>query len=204
MRNQYKLYCGEYVHRNTLYEAYKEYNNANSATVHLTLIFNIFVFYTLFNQINCRVIDDSLNIFVRITKSYLFIIICIVEMGLQVLIIFVGKSPIHVVNDGLTGNQWGICIGFSAITFVVSIIVKFIPIHICIDSYLDKKIKQEEEEEEKLEENENASQNNAKTDIGKRTMTRRLSKRSGKSLQIDTKGASGNQGVNIYNMKKGE
>ena len=58
--------------------------------------------------------------------------------------------------------------------------------------------------EEKLEENENASQNNAKTDIGKRTMTRRLSKRSGKSLQIDTKGASGNQGVNIYNMKKGE
>ena len=204
LRNQYKLYCGEYVHRNTLYEAYKEYNNANSATVHLTLIFNIFVFYTLFNQINCRVIDDSLNIFVRITKSYLFIIICIVEMGLQVLIIFVGKSPIHVVNDGLTGNQWGICIGFSAITFVVSIIVKFIPIHICIDSYLDKKIKQEEEEEEKLEENENASQNNAKTDIGKRTMTRRLSKRSGKSLQIDTKGASGNQGVNIYNMKKGE
>ena len=125
-------------------------------------------------------------------------------MGLQVLIIFVGKSPIHVVNDGLTGNQWGICIGFSAITFVVSIIVKFIPIHICIDSYLDKKIKQEEEEEEKLEENEDASQNNAKTDIGKRTMTRRLSKRSGKSLQIDTKGASGNQGVNIYNMKKGE
>ena len=204
LRNQYKLYCGEYVHRNTLYEAYKEYNNANSATVHLTLIFNIFVFYTLFNQINCRVIDDSLNIFVRITKSFLFIIICIVEMGLQVLIIFVGKSPIHVVNDGLSGNQWGICIGFSAITFVVSIIVKFIPIHICIDSYLDKKIKQEEEEEEKLEENENASQNNAKTDIGKRTMTRRLSKRSGKSLQIDTKGASGNQGVNIYNMKKGE
>ena len=204
LRNQYKLYCGEYVHRNTLYEAYKEYNNANSATVHLTLIFNIFVFYTLFNQINCRVIDDSLNIFVRITKSYLFIIICVVEMGLQVLIIFVGKSPIHVVNDGLTGNQWGICIGFSAITFVVSIIVKFIPIHICIDSYLDKKIKQEEEEEEKLEENKNASQNNAKNDIGKRTMTRRLSKRSGKSLQIDTKGASGNQGVNIYNMKKGQ
>ena len=204
LRNHYKLYCGEYAHRSTLTEAYKEYINANSATTHLTLIFNIFVFYTLFNQINCRVIDDSLNIFVRITRSLLFIIICLVEMGLQVLIIFVGKSPIHVVNEGLTGNQWGICIGFSAITFVVSIVVKFIPIHICIDAYLDRKIKQEEEEEEKIDENEKSSQNMGKSDIGKRTMTRRLSKRSNKQIVVDSKGMSGNQGVNIYSLKKSQ
>ena len=125
-------------------------------------------------------------------------------MGLQVLIIFVGKSPIHVVNEGLTGNQWGICLGFSAITFVVSIVVKFIPIHICIDAYLDRKIKQEEEEEEKIDENEKSSQNMGKSDIGKRTMTRRLSKRSNKQIVVDSKGMSGNQGVNIYSLKKSQ
>ena len=119
LRNQYKIYCGEYAHRATLAEAYIEYNNANSATVHMTLIFNIFVYYTLFNQINCRVIDDSFNIFIRMSRSLLFPLICFFEMALQLLIIFIGKSPIHIVNDGLTGNQWGICIGFSAITFVV-------------------------------------------------------------------------------------
>ena len=162
----------------------------------MTLIFNIFVFYTLFNQINCRVIDDSVNIFVRITRSLLFPLICIVEMALQVLIIFIGKSPFHIVNDGLSGTQWGICIGFSAITFVVSFIVKFIPIHICIDRYLDKKIQKEEEEELKQEESEALNESGvdkAKVDIGKRKMTRHISKRSARG--------SSNQ-INIYNLKK--
>ena len=97
----------------------------------MTIIFNIFVFYTLFNQFNCRVIDDSFNIFVRINRSFLFIIICFLEMGLQVAIIFIGKSPLHVVNEGLTGNQWGICIGLSAITFVVSFLVKLLGLLTC-------------------------------------------------------------------------
>ena len=206
LRNQYKAYCGNYANRPTLPEAYLEYHSANSATVHMTFIFNVFVFYTLFNQMNWRVIDDSINIFVRINRSLLFPLICLVEMGLQVLIIFIGKSPFHIVNDGLTGNQWGICLGFSAITFVVSFIVKFIPIHICIDAYLDKKMQQEEEEERKLEELEEANKSNdpnPKVDIGKRVMTRHLSKRSQKSGgKSDSKGMSGNQGVNIYNLKK--
>ena len=203
LRNQYKLYCGEYAHRSTLAEAYIEYNSANSATVHMTLIFNIFVFYTLFNQINCRVIDDSFNIFIRMNRSLLFPLICLCEMALQVLIIFIGKSPIHIVNDGLTGKQWGICIGFSAITFVVSIINKILPIHICIDSYLDKQIQKEEEEEEKMEENnDDLSKSYDKVDIGKRKNIRQLSKRSGKALKVDSKGQSSNQGVNIYNLKK--
>ena len=200
LRNQYKHYCGKYGERATLTDAFTEYHNSNSGTVHMTFIFNIFVYYTLFNQINCRVIDDSFNIFVRISRSLLFMIICIFEMALQLLIIFIGKSPIHVVNDGLTGKQWGICIGFSAITFVVSIIAKLIPVHICIDNYLDKKIKEEEEEEEKEELNEElnlSNTNGQKFDIGKRKMTRRLSKRSGKDLS-----SSNQQAVNIYNMKK--
>ena len=122
------------------------------------------------------------------------------------MIIFIGKSPIHIVNDGLTGIQWGICIGFSAITFVVSMINKILPVHICIDNYLDKQIQKEEEEEEKMEENnEDLSQSNLKydkVDIGKRKNIRQLSKRSGKALKVDSKGQSSNQGVNIYNLKK--
>ena len=208
LRNQYKLYCGKYASRSNLYEAYSEYTSSNSATTHMTFIFNVFVFYTLFNQINCRVIDDSFNIFIRISRSLLFPLICLLEMALQVLIIFIGKSPFHIVNDGLTGTQWGICIGFSAITFVVSIIAKCLPIHILVDNYLDKKIKEEEEEEEKQEENNDdlseSNVNYGKVDIGKRKMTRHLSKRSGKGVKVDSKGASSNQGVNIYNLKKGE
>ena len=66
----------------------------------------------------------------------------IIEIGLQILMIFKGSSFFHVVDKGLTGTQWGICIGFSAITFFVSIIVKSIPFDVLIDKYIIKKEKQ--------------------------------------------------------------
>ena len=211
LRNQVKRYCGSYSERQTLAEAYIEYQNSNSATTHMSFIFNIFVFYTLFNQINCRVIDDSFNIFIRITRSLLFPLICILEMGLQAAIIFVGKSPFHIVNNGLTGKQWGICIGFSAITFVVSFIAKLIPVHVLIDNYLEKKMKQEDEEDEKMEEGDDESMfnlRNEKFDIGKRRMSRHLSSRSNKkhrsSISEIRGGISSNQGINIYNLRRSE
>ena len=136
---QIAVSCGDYKDKTTLSQAYNQYLDSNSGTVHMVMIFNIFVFYTLFNQINCRVIDDSFNIFTRIQRSLFFPIITIFEMGLQVLIIFLGNSPFHIVDKGLTGNQLGICIGFSAITFVISIIAKCIPIDTCLDKALSPK-----------------------------------------------------------------
>ena len=146
--HSHKLYCGKYTHKQNLKDAYTEYVNSNCATVHMSMIFNIFVFYTLFNQINCRVIDDSFNILVRITRSFLFPLICLCEIGLQVAIIYIGKAPFHIINEGFTGPQWGICIGFSAVTFVVSFLVKLIPIHIIIDKWIAPKKEEEEEKNE--------------------------------------------------------
>ena len=140
--------CGKYSERQDLSVAFKEYSNANGSTVHMTIIFNVFVYYTLFNQINCRVLDDSFNILIRITRSILFIIICIFEMGLQAILITWGNTVFHCVERGLTGKQWGICIGFSAITFVVSIICKLLP----IEKLIDKCIGDVEEEKENNEE----------------------------------------------------
>ena len=140
-----KEYCGKYSSRQSLSVAYKEYSNANGGSVHMTLIFNVFVIYTLFNQINCRVIDDSFNIFKRITRSLLFPLITLLEMALQVLIVLFGKSVFHVANNSLTGEQWGICFGFSAITFIVSILAKLFPIDKIIDSLLMPDEKKEED-----------------------------------------------------------
>ena len=145
--HDHKLLCGKYTVKQNLKEAYNEYISSNCASTHMSMIFDIFVFYTLFNQFNCRVIDDSLNIFVRMTRSLLFPLICLGEMGLQVLIIYIGKAPFHIVNEGFTVEQFFICIGFSAITFVVSFFVKFIPLQLFIDRFTI--IKDEEEEESK-------------------------------------------------------
>ena len=134
-----KAYCGGYASRQSLSVAYKEYLNNNGGSVHMTLIFNVFVIYTLFNQINCRMIDDSFNIFKRMNRSLLFPLITLCEMILQVIIVIFGRNIFHVANRGLTGEQWGICIGFSAITFVVSIICKLIPLEKFIDKLLAPK-----------------------------------------------------------------
>ena len=140
-----KAYCGGYASRQSLSVAYKEYSNNNGGSVHMTLIFNVFVIYTLFNQINCRMIDDSFNIFKRMNRSLLFPLITLCEMILQVIIVIFGRNIFHVANRGLTGEQWGICIGFSAITFVVSIICKLIP----LEKFIDKLLAPKEENEVK-------------------------------------------------------
>ena len=203
--NSRKSNCGNYKNRQFLVEAYKEYVDSNGATTHMCLIFNIFVFYTLFNQINCRVIDDSFNIFIRINRSLLFPLIFILEMGLQIAIIFVGNSPFHIVNNGLTGIQWGICLGFSCITFFISFIVKLIPIHVCIDKYLNKKI---EKESEILEEDLDDLSIIGKVDISKRKKMRHGSNRiklDSSKLLPRTKSFRvpiPNQSINIYNLKK--
>ena len=63
------------------------------------------------------------------------------EICLQIMIIFFGSSALDIVDQGLTGTQWGISLGFSAITFIISIIGKLIP----LDYYLDKFLSVEQE-----------------------------------------------------------
>ena len=144
-----KDYCGSYSSRQTLNVAFKEFENINSSTSHMTIIFNVFVFYTLFNQINCRVLDDSLNIFKRINKSYLFLLVISLEVIIQILIIIFGNSVFHISFSGLTWKQWLISLGLSSITFIVSIAGKFIN----LDKHIDKCLTTSEEEEEDIEDN---------------------------------------------------
>ena len=139
--------CGNYSKKQELSFAFNEYLSANGSTAHMTIVFNVFVIYTLFNQINARVLDDGFNIFIRIHHNFFFPLITLSELGLQIIIVFFGNEAFKVVENGLTGNQWGICIGFSAITFVLSAIVKLIPLDKCIQSCLDNRSAKQLEEE---------------------------------------------------------
>ena len=67
--------CREYANYGNLSRAFKLYTDNQGNPVQLTMIFNIFVLYTLFNQLNCRVVDGSKNIFARLSNNPLFIII---------------------------------------------------------------------------------------------------------------------------------
>ena len=133
--------CGFYGEKFDLSLAYTEYHRVNANSTHMTIIFNVFVMYTLFNQVNCRVIDDNFNIFIRIRKNNLFPIITLSELILQIIIVELGGSAFKCTERGLTHTQWFICIGFSLLTFILSFIIKLIPINNWIQNILDNKSK---------------------------------------------------------------
>ena len=138
IRNATENFCGKYIGEAELSSAFDQYIRVNSGTAHMTMVFNVFVIYTLFNQLNCRVIDDSFNIFVRITNNFFFPLITLCELALQIILIEFGRNAFKCTERGLTLIQWLIVIGFSAITFVLSFIIKLIPLDKCIQGILDK------------------------------------------------------------------
>jgi len=117
--------CFNYVNQTSLSYAYDHYVSLNGNTAHMTIIFNTFVLYTLFNQLNARVINDELNFLVNIQRNLYFILIIIIEFAFQFVIITFGSKAFNCSNDGLTGHQWGICIGFGFIATPVGFLLKF-------------------------------------------------------------------------------
>ena len=113
----------------SLYDSFDYYNFEYGSTTHMTLIYNIFVLYTLFNQINCRILDDSLNICSRINKGIMFIIVTSCELIIQILIVQFGFGIFHCVKGGLSFSQWKISILFSLTTFIFNFIIKFVPLN---------------------------------------------------------------------------
>jgi magnesium-transporting ATPase (P-type) len=140
---EFMLLQDEKFNETTLYDAYPHYMNEYGGTTHMTLIFDVFVCYTLFNQVNCRIIDDSFNTFKRINKGILFILVTSIELAIQILLSQVGFTVFHCVYHGLSFIQWMICLAISLSTMVFSILIKLIPLEKVIDPWTKGKTEQD-------------------------------------------------------------
>ena len=143
----------------SLYDAYPHYMNEYGGTTHMTLIFDVFVCYTLFNQINCRIIDDSFNTFKRINNGLLFCLVTSIELAIQILLSQVGYTVFHCVHYGLSFVQWMICLAISLSTMIFSIIIKIIPLEKVIDPWTKGKIEQDNAERARTTINQMVNQN---------------------------------------------
>ncbi|KAL4802596.1 hypothetical protein BDV18DRAFT_62725 [Aspergillus unguis] len=90
-----------------------------------TIIFNTFVWMQIFNEFNCRRLDNKFNIFENIHKNRWFFVINLLMVAGQVLIIFVGGQAFGVTR--LSGRQWGVCIGFAVVCVPWAAVLKFLP-----------------------------------------------------------------------------
>ena len=116
--------CGDYFNYDNLSKAYELYNKHQGAPVQLTMIFHIFVLFTLFNQLNCRIVDGTLNIFARILNNKLFILIEIFEFIMQFIIIEYWNIIFKTTKNGLTIYQWGVCIFLASVSLLLEFILK--------------------------------------------------------------------------------
>jgi len=144
--------CGtSYGAKTNLYTAHSLFSKNNGNSTHLTIIFNTFVLYTLFNQLCARVIDDSFNMFLDIQKNLYFILIEFAEFGLHAVLIQFSGPIFKCAKGGLTAYQWGICFGFGAISFVVNFVLKLFLRHNDKNNFIDDSDKDQKiNEDEKL------------------------------------------------------
>ena len=90
-----------------------------------TLVFNTFVWMQIFNQLNCRRLDNKFNIFEGIFRNYFFLGIALTVIGCQILIVFVGGAAFSITR--LNGAQWAYSIILGALSIPVGIIIRLIP-----------------------------------------------------------------------------
>lgn len=110
-------------------ELYKpHYDDPNyGPSRHFTYIFNVFVLLQLVNEINSRKLRDEFNIFNRIHKNWLFVIIWVITFFIQVFVVQVGNYAFSCNRFGLSVLQWLVCIGFSTISFYWRWLLLLIP-----------------------------------------------------------------------------
>ncbi|EGC29255.1 P-type ATPase [Dictyostelium purpureum] len=93
----------------------------NDKMVYHTIIFNTFVFCQFFNEINCRVLNNELNVFRGIHKSFIFILVVLGCIFVQVILVEFGgeffgtrhldaKQWLFCCSIGFGGLIWGFCL----------------------------------------------------------------------------------------------
>ncbi|KAJ8521107.1 hypothetical protein ONZ45_g2153 [Pleurotus djamor] len=90
-----------------------------------TLVFNAFVFAQIFNSVNCRRLDRKLNIFEGMIRNWYFIVITLLEIVIQVLIVFVGGAAFQVTRIG--GREWGISLALGVVSIPLGAFNRLLP-----------------------------------------------------------------------------
>ncbi|VDK32176.1 unnamed protein product [Taenia asiatica] len=120
-------------------------NGISKPTQHFTAIFNSFVLMTLFNELNARKIHGQRNVFSGVFRNWIFLLIWITTMVLQIIIVEFGGYAFS--THGLDLNQWMWCLFFGVGELVWGQLVISVPDSIIPECKRRKLAEQAAEEE---------------------------------------------------------
>ncbi|RKP37646.1 PMCA-type calcium-translocating P-type ATPase [Dimargaris cristalligena] len=90
-----------------------------------TMVFNSFVFLQVFNELNCRRIDDTLNVFENLHRDYGFLLVQVAVVGAQALIVTFGGMAFGTVP--LTAGQWAATVFIGSLSLPVGLMLRLSP-----------------------------------------------------------------------------
>ncbi|XP_052188239.1 putative calcium-transporting ATPase 13, plasma membrane-type isoform X2 [Diospyros lotus] len=96
-----------------------------SRNVNDTMIFNTFVLCQVFNEFNARKLEKK-NVFEGVHRNKLFMGIIGITVVLQVLMVEFLKKFAD--TERLSWWQWGVCVGFAAMSWPIGLLSKCIPV----------------------------------------------------------------------------
>jgi magnesium-transporting ATPase (P-type) len=94
--------------------------------LHMTYVFQIFVFMQIFNQCNARLLTGSFNIFEGMSRNWLFIAVALSTFVIQMTMVEVGGKITKTYPLELWRN--GICLIFGSGELIWGVLIKFLPI----------------------------------------------------------------------------
>mmetsp|Transcript_11064 Transcript_11064/g.26862 ORF Transcript_11064/g.26862 Transcript_11064/m.26862 type:complete len:1179 (+) Transcript_11064:172-3708(+) len=98
-----------------------------SATQHYTIVFNVFVFLQVFNEVNARKIHNELNMFQGIMYNNMFLIVLFGTIIVQILLVQIpGLNTAFGCTD-LDVYQWLVCIGLGFTSIPINFLIHFLP-----------------------------------------------------------------------------
>ncbi|KAG2147638.1 hypothetical protein DEU56DRAFT_730809 [Suillus clintonianus] len=100
-------------------------NTSGNATIVQTLVFNAFVFAQIFNSVNSRRLDRKLNIFEGMLNNWYFMVITLIEITVQVVIVFIGGTAFQVTRIG--GREWGISLALGIVSIPLGALIRLLP-----------------------------------------------------------------------------
>ncbi|KAF9926934.1 hypothetical protein BGZ67_007824 [Mortierella alpina] len=98
----------------------------NNLLILRTMIFNTFVFLQVFNELNCRRIDDSLNIFKNLLRNKIFLMVQVFVVLGQFAIVQYGGRAFKTVP--LTRTQWILTVLIGSLSLPMGLCLRLLPI----------------------------------------------------------------------------
>ncbi|KAG1863477.1 uncharacterized protein F5891DRAFT_933578, partial [Suillus fuscotomentosus] len=100
-------------------------DTSGNATIVQTLVFNAFVFAQIFNLVNSRRLDRKLNIFEGMLNNWYFMAITLIEIAVQVVIVFIGGTTFQVTR--IAGRKWGISLALGFVSIPLGTLIHLLP-----------------------------------------------------------------------------